>query len=64
MRTGRVLMLPVLVFYAVTASVTITGELTLTDTRFKFTQTTKIEIDGIPQIETDSDQGTYSTDLS
>jgi len=57
-------MLPGLVLYAVTATVTITGELTLTDTRFTFAQTTKIEIDGIPQIETDSDQGTYSTDLS
>ncbi len=64
MRTGRVLILPGLVLYAVTATVTITGELTLTDTRFTFAQTTKIEIDGIPQIETDSDQGTYSTDLS
>ena len=41
MRTGRVLILPVLVFYAVTATVTITGELTLTDTRFTFTQTTR-----------------------
>ena len=64
MRTGRVLILPVLVFYAVTATVTITGELTLTDTRFTFTLTTMIEIDGIPQTEPDSDQVTYSTDLS
>lgn len=34
--------------------------MTLTVTRFTFTQTTKIEIGGIPQTETDSDQGTYS----